>query len=52
MLCVGLQCVIVVFPDHTHLFFSYSSILLIKIEQKRGIEVFRGGGGYHAISRT
>ena len=27
---VGLQCVIVVFPDHTHLIFSYSSIFLIK----------------------
>ena len=25
MLWVGLQCVIVVFPDHTHLLFPYSS---------------------------
>ena len=41
---VVLQCVIVVFPDHTHLRFSYSSILLIKIQQKSGIGVFRGGG--------
>ena len=43
VLCVGLQCVIMVFPDHTHLLFSYSSIILIKIQQKSGIEVFRGG---------
>ena len=26
-----------VFPDHTHLLFSYSFILLIKIQQKSGI---------------
>ena len=41
----GLQCVVVVFPDHTHLLFSYSSIILIMIQQKSGIEVFRGEGG-------
>ena len=45
VLFVGLQCVIVIFPDHTHLLFSYSSITLIKIQQKSGIEVFRGVGG-------
>ena len=38
-----------VFPDHTHLLFSYSSIILIKIQQKSGIEVFRGGGGGRVI---
>ena len=40
-----------VFPDHTH-FFSYSSIILIKISQKIRIELFRGWGSYHAIPRT
>ena len=45
VLWVGLQCVIVVFPDHTHLLFSYSSIILIKIQQKSRTEVFRGVGG-------
>ena len=44
---------IVVFPDHTHLLFSYSSILLIKIQQKSEIGLsVQVGGGYHAISRT
>ena len=59
---------IVVFPDHTHFLFSYSSILLSKIQQKKGkiglsvrvvvvvvcVCVWGGGGrgGYHAISRT
>ena len=52
-LWVGLQCVVVVFPDHTHLIFSYSSIILIKIQQKSVIEV-RGGGGVFmpSIPRT
>ena len=31
---------------------SYSSIILIKIQQKSGIGVIRGGGGYYAIPRT
>ena len=59
---VGLQCVILVFADHTLLLVSYSSILIIKIQQKSEIEVFRvcvcvcvcvcgGGGGVHAIPR-
>ena len=34
LIWVGLQCVIVVLPDHTNILFSYSSILLIKIQQK------------------
>ena len=29
---VGLQCVIVVFPDHTHLPFQYEKDLLHKLE--------------------
>ena len=37
LILVGLQCVIVVFPDHTHLLFSYSPLLLIKIQQKSEI---------------
>ena len=41
-----------VFPDHTHLLSSYSSIFLIKIQLKTGIGVIRGGGGYYAIPRT
>ena len=52
LLKVGLQCVIVVFPDHTHLLFSYSSILLIKIQQKSEIWLSMQVGGYHAISGT
>ena len=43
---------IVVFHDHTHLLFSYSPILLIKIQQKSGIGLSVGVGGYHAIPRT
>ena len=51
---VGLQCVIVVFPDHTDLLFSYSSILLNKIQQKSeiGLSVQVGEGCYYAVSRT
>ena len=44
VLWVDLQRVIVVFPDHTRLLFSYSSIILIKIQQKSGIRVIRGVG--------
>ena len=35
---------IVVFPDDTHLLFTYSSIILIKIQQKSGIGVIRWWG--------
>ena len=45
VLWVGLQCVIVVFPDHTQLLFSYSSMLLIKIQQRMGKRFSMGGGG-------
>ena len=48
---VGLQCVIVVFPDHSHLLFSYSS----KIQQKSVIGVIRwgwGGGGLSCNSKN
>ena len=48
VLWVGLQSVIVVFPDHTHLLSTYflhsSSIFLILIQQKSGIRVIRGVG--------
>ena len=52
VLWVGLQYLMVVFPDHTHSFFSYSSIILIKTQQKNDIEVFRGRWAYHTIPRT
>ena len=48
VLWVGLQCVMMVFPDHTHFLFSYPSILFIKIQQKSGMRFPVGGGGYHA----
>ena len=48
---VGLQCVIVVFLTF-YLLSSYSSIFLIKIQQKSGIGVIRGGGGYNISPRT
>ena len=45
LILVGLQCVIVVFPDHTHLLFSYSPLLLIKIQQKSEIGLSCRWGG-------
>ena len=49
-----MQCVIVLFPAILtfYLLSSYSSIFLIKIQQKSGEVVIRGGGGYYAIPRT
>ena len=49
-----MQCVIVVFPDHTHFLPTFFILIhiLIKIQQKSGIGVIRGGGGYYAIPRT
>ena len=44
VLLVVMQCVIVAFPDHTHLLLPYSYILLIKIQQKSGIGAIRWGG--------
>ena len=44
VLWVGLQCVIVVFSDHTQLLFTYSSIILIKNQQKSGIWVIHWWG--------
>ena len=35
---------IVVFPDHSRLNFSYASIILTKIQQKSGVGVIRGWG--------
>ena len=48
MLLVGLQCVIVVFPDQTHLLSAYLlrtlPYFLIKIQHKSGIRFIRGVG--------
>ena len=51
VLWVGLQCVMVVLSDHTHLLYSYSSILLIKIQQKSAIGVIRGRWGFSCSSK-
>ena len=49
-----MQRVIVVFPDHTRFLPTFLILIhiLIKIQQKSGIGVIRGGGGYYAIPRT
>ena len=42
---VGLQCVIVVFPDHTHLLcmlFSWCSIIPLNIFQLKGMAIING----------
>ena len=44
MLSVGQQRIIVVLSDHTHLLFSYSSILLFKTQQNSVIGVIHGDG--------
>ena len=52
---VGLQCVNVVFPDHTHFLSTYllqTSIIIIMIQQKSGVGYIRGDGGYYVIPRT
>ena len=54
LVIIIMQCVIVVFPDHTHFLPTFFILIhiLIKIQQKSGIGVIRGGGGYYAIPRT
>ena len=54
VLWVGLQPVIVAFPDHTHFlltFFILIHIFFIKFQQKSGIGVIREDGGYYVIPR-
>ena len=51
---VGLQCVIVVFLDQTHLPSTYflHTHILNKIQHKSGIGAIRGSGGYCAIYKS
>ena len=52
---VGLQCLIVVFLDHTHCpsnYFLHTHPYFYLRFSKSGIGVIRGGGGYYAIPRT
>ena len=42
VLWVGLQCVIVVFPDHTHLFFYYDRALNLSMLQELVYNVIKG----------